>query len=257
MDESMGLHYGVWEPDTTTLKEAILNTNRGLIKLGNIQQGARVLDAGCGVGGSSIFLAKTLGCDVTGITLSAKQVATATRYASANGVADNAHFEVMDYTKTVFAPGTFDFVWAIESMQTATDKSQFFKEAARVLKPGGKIVIADCFKTRPYDINTEPQMLTMLNGWAMSDLLTMQEIEQLANAQGLRLAKNRDVSVEIKKSVRAILRAAVLGMFGTKLYNLYKKASYFSRIHYKTGLAQYNTYNRGLWSYNLIVLEKV
>ncbi len=256
MDESMGLHYGVWEPDTKTLADAILNTNRGLIALGEIKPEHKVLDAGCGVGGSSIFLAKTIGCDVTGITLSPKQVDTATAFAKRDGVANNVRFEARDYTKTGFPDNSFDFVWAIESMQTATDKSLFFKEAARVLKPGGRIVIADCFKTKPYDIITEPQMLTMLNGWAMSDLLTLAEIEKTAGDGGFILAKNRDVSKEIKKSVKAILRVSILGMFGTKIYNLYRKASYFSRIHYKTGLAQHNTYNRGLWGYNLLMLEK-
>lgn len=256
MDESMGLHYGVWEPDTQSLKEAILNTNRGLIALGNIAAHHQVLDAGCGVGGSAIFLAKTVGCSVKGITLSARQVATATQYAQRDGVSDQVAFEVKDYTKTGYADNSFDIVWAIESMQTASDKSLFYQEAARVLKHGGRIVIADCFKSRPYDVDTEPQMLTMLNGWAMSDLLTMQEIEEVASKHGFKLIQNRDVTTEIRKSVSAIRRAALLGMIGTKLYNLYRKATYFSRIHYKTGLAQYNTYHRGLWTYNLIVLEK-
>ena len=255
MDESMGLHYGVWEEDTTSLRDAIINTNKGLMELGKINEGARVLDAGCGVGGSAILLAKTLGCQVTGITLSAKQVGAATRYAVNNMVGDKTHFEVMDYTDTVFAADTFDFIWAIESMQTGPDKAKFFKEVKRILKPGGKLLIADCFKAFPYDVDQEPNMLTMLNGWAMSDLLTIDEISKLAEQEGLKLTQNRDVTREIQKSVKAILRAALLGMVGTKLYNLYKKASYFSRIHYKTGLAQYKTYMKGLWTYNLIVIE--
>lgn len=256
MDESMGLHYGIWEPGTRTLQEAILNTNRGLIDLGGIRSGEKVLDAGCGVGGSAIMLARSPGCYVTGITLSAKQVATATAFAERHGVADRVQFAVNDYTQTGYASGSYDYVWAIESMQTAPDRALFFKEAARVLKPRGKIVIADCFKARPYDINTEPQMITMLNGWAMSDLKTIVEIEQIAQPFGLALKHNRDVSGEIRKSVHAIYRAALLGMVGTKLYNLYRKATYFSRIHYKTGIAQYHTYNRSLWTYNLIVLQK-
>ncbi|MEZ4935052.1 MAG: class I SAM-dependent methyltransferase [Saprospiraceae bacterium] len=80
MEESMGLHYGVWDESVKTLSEAIVNTNAQLAAMGQISQADKVLDAGCGVGGSAIFLAKKYGCEVKGITLSERQVATATEF---------------------------------------------------------------------------------------------------------------------------------------------------------------------------------
>lgn len=256
LDASMGLHYGVWDPGIRTLKDAVINTNRELMLLGEIPEGASILDAGCGVGGSSIFLAKEKSCQARGITLSARQVATATKYAKQHGVRDLVQFEQKDYTNTGYEADSFDMVWAIESMQTAQDKSLFFKEIARVLKPGGRLLIADCFKSHPYNIQAEPHMLTMLNGWAISDILTLAELEDLAGTFGLRLCGRRNVSQEVKPSVNRIYWAALAGMIGTKAYNLVYNATYFSKIHYKTGLAQYKTYQKGLWDYELLALQK-
>lgn len=256
LDETMGLHYGIWSEGTKNIKEAIINTNRELMKLGNLQATDVVLDAGCGVGGSSIFMAKELGCKVTGITLSKRQVATATNYANQHGVSELVQFAQKDYTNTGFEAASFDVIWAIESMQTAQDKGLFLKEAQRILKPGGRIVIADCFKPRPYAIALEPDMLTMLNGWAISDILTVGELERMANRYSFQLEDQRVVTQEIKPSVRRIYWAAMAGMLGTKAYNLVYNATHFSKIHYKTGLAQYKTYKKGLWDYCLVVLEK-
>ena len=107
MEQSMGLHYGIWDASTKTLADAILNTNRQLANLGKITSSDVVLDAGCGVGGSSIFLAKNYGCHVTGITLSERQVRTATLFSEKNDIGHLANFEQMNYTQTRFPDHRF------------------------------------------------------------------------------------------------------------------------------------------------------
>lgn len=256
MDQSMGLHYGVWDKNTRSLAEAILNTNAQLAELGEIKPADLVLDAGCGVGGPAVFLAKKFGCNVTGITLSERQVKTATGFAEKNGVGHLARFEQMDYTKTRFPDQSFDVVWAIESMQTATDKSLFFKEMHRVLKPGGKLLIADVFKKGNWEIGETPVMQTMLNGWAMSDILSAPQLGDLIKKHNFGPARERDVTQEVAKSIRRYYWYALAGMVGTKWYNLFHNATYFSKIHYKTGLAQYRAWKQGLWEYRLISIEK-
>ncbi|HFA48866.1 MAG TPA: methyltransferase domain-containing protein [Bacteroidetes bacterium] len=252
MEDSMGLHYGVWGPTTKTLSEAILNTNSRLAEMGKISPSDKILDAGCGVGGSSIFLAKKYGCRVAGITLSERQVRTATSFSEKKGVAHLASFAKQDYTNTHFPDNHFDVAWAIESMQTATDKSLFFKEIKRVLKPGGRLLIADVFKKGDWKIAETPVMQTMLNGWAMSDILSIAQLEKTAEKHNFALAQNRDVSLEIIPSIKQYYRFAWLGMIGTKWYNLFHDATYFSKTHYKTGFAQYKGWKRGLWEYRLL-----
>lgn len=76
----------------------------------------RILDVGCGIGGTSRFLAKkykVTGATVTGITLSPQQVKRATELAERDSV-DNANFQVMDALKMTFPDNSFDVVWACE-----------------------------------------------------------------------------------------------------------------------------------------------
>src|SRR5882672_7377994 len=86
VNSRMSMHYGYWDESTTWLRQALTNMNRKLAAMANIQSHHHVLDAGCGVGGSSIFLAKEIGCEVTGITLSSEQVQKAKQNSEKYGV---------------------------------------------------------------------------------------------------------------------------------------------------------------------------
>lgn len=256
LNKSKGLHYGIWDKLTKTLQDSIINTNFLLMKFGEIKSSDSVLDCGCGIGGSAIFLSKKLGCKVTGVTLSAKQVATATKLAIENSVDNLVSFHQLNYLETGFANSSFDIIWAIESFGSSQNKRLFFEEMERILKPGGKILFADTFKPYSYDIRNEIDIQVMLNGWAISDILSIEELTILANEHNFEIPKINDVTKDIKKSVDRIYWASLIGMIGTKLYNLFKKASYFSRIHYTTGIAQKKAYENGKWGYYLVSVEK-
>eukprot|EP00981_Chlorochromonas_danica_P000610 scaffold139_cov260-Ochromonas_danica.AAC.7 len=103
----------------------------------------KVLDVGCGIGGTSRFLAKKFGSDaqVTGITLSSMQVQRGQQLAKQQGIS-NVEFKVMDALEMQYPSNTFDLVWACESGEHMPDKKKYVEEMVRVLKPGGKIVIA-------------------------------------------------------------------------------------------------------------------
>ena len=121
----MCMHYGYWDDTTSTLREALVNMNKRVAAFAQVQKGDYVLDAGCGVGGSSIFLAKTLNCITKGITLSEKQVNTCRDNAAKHNVTHQCTFEVQNYLATDFADNTFDIVWAIESVCYAFDKADW------------------------------------------------------------------------------------------------------------------------------------
>ena len=254
LKESMGLHYGIWDKSTKNLTDAILNTNYRLMTLGEVKPDDVGLDAGCGIGGSSIYISKHKGCTMQGITLSKKQSETATRLAQDNGLSNKLTFSQQDFTATNFNDNTFDFAWCIESIQTAPDKSLFFKEMNRIIKPGGRILIADIFKPQPYSIANDPDMQTMLNGWAMEDAISIPELHQLSEQFNFKVTELQSVNKEVKKSVDRIYFACIVGKVGTKLYNMIYNASYFSKIHYKTGLAQKKTFKQNKWGYYLAVV---
>jgi ubiquinone/menaquinone biosynthesis C-methylase UbiE len=166
------------------------------------------------------------------------------------------NFRVEDFTETSFENESFDAVIAIESMSSAPDKKLFLNEMRRILKPKGNILIADLFKSYAFAIDEFPVMNTMLNGWAIADLLTMNESQQIFADSGFHIVLDRDVTREIEPTVRKTYYACMLGALPTWLYQLTHNASYYSKNHYKTGIAQYKAYKKSLWNYHLLCLEK-
>ena len=101
-----------------------------------------VLDVGCGIGGTSRYLAKAYpDARVTGITLSPNQVQRATELAKERSL-DNVEFKVMNALEMDYPDDSFDLVWACESGEHMPDKKAYVEEMTRVLKPGGTLVIA-------------------------------------------------------------------------------------------------------------------
>lgn len=100
-----------------------------------------IVDVGCGIGGSSRYLAKKFGATSQGITLSPKQAQRAQALAAAEGLADKAFFQVADALEQPFEDGQFDLVWSMESGEHMPDKNKFVTELARVAAPGATIII--------------------------------------------------------------------------------------------------------------------
>ena len=140
------VHHGLWRPGSEDIskeraQEVLIEE---LYEHAQIPAGAKVLDVGCGVGGTSRWLAAR-GHNVTGISLSPKQIEMAQAAMKKDGV--NVRFQVMDGEKIDFPGenGTFDAVWISEALSHFPHKNLFFAHAMRMLKPGGKIVIVDWF----------------------------------------------------------------------------------------------------------------
>ena len=108
--------------------------------LEKLPKGSRVLDVGCGIGGSARILAKYYGYNVTGITISFAQVKRA-RELTPFGL--NCSFQVMDALDLKFEDGSFDAIWSVEAGVHMNDKSKFADEMLRTLRPGGYLALAD------------------------------------------------------------------------------------------------------------------
>ncbi len=101
-----------------------------------------IIDVGCGIGGSTLYLAEKFGAKATGITLSAVQASRATERAIAANLEDKVQFEVANALDMPFADNSFDLVWSLESGEHMPDKTKFLQECYRVLQPGGKLILA-------------------------------------------------------------------------------------------------------------------
>ena len=105
-----------------------------------LPKGSRILDVGCGIGGSSRILSKYYGFNVTGITISPAQVRRARELTP---VELNCNFQVMDALDLKFEDGSFDAVWSVEAGAHMNDKTKFADEMLRILRPGGYLAFAD------------------------------------------------------------------------------------------------------------------
>ncbi|GAB2264945.1 Tocopherol O-methyltransferase, chloroplastic [Dionaea muscipula] len=101
----------------------------------------RIVDVGCGIGGSSRYLANKYGARCQGITLSPVQAQRAQALVAAQGLADRVEFQVADALAQPFPDGQFDLVWSMESGEHMPDKRKFVSELARVAAPGATIII--------------------------------------------------------------------------------------------------------------------
>jgi tocopherol O-methyltransferase len=134
------LHHGYWNGGETVARAQIQLMEQLAARAG-IGRGAGVLDIGCGVGGSALWLAEKFGCRVTGMTISPVQAGMAARKAKARGLGDRVRFEVRDANRWNPQAESFDVVWIVESSEHFPNKRHFFECCAAALKPGGTLAV--------------------------------------------------------------------------------------------------------------------
>lgn len=117
-----------------------------LARRASLDPGSRVLDVGCGLGGSARYLAAEHQCRVTGIDLTQEYVEVANALAEMVGLSDRAAFKRASALEMPFDDGSFDVVWTQHVQMNIADKRAFYREIARVTRPDGLLVFHDIFE---------------------------------------------------------------------------------------------------------------
>lgn len=143
------VHWGYWENPRAALQtpdefhraaEALLE--RILLHVA-IREGTNLLDVGCGLGGTINYLDnRHRGCTFIGLNIDENQLAIA-REKVIGGDRNRVHFTRADACALPFRDDCFEVVLSVESIFHFPDRLRFFRESARVLKPGGMLVISD------------------------------------------------------------------------------------------------------------------
>lgn len=142
------LHYGVFDAGNEPLPVATNALTQRMIDAANLSAGLDVLDVGCGSGAPACRLATEYDVSVLGISTSAVSVQSATNRAVESGLAEQARFEVRDGTDTGLPDLSFDRVWVLEASHLMRHKDRLLADAARVLRPGGLLVLCDIIRRR-------------------------------------------------------------------------------------------------------------
>jgi tocopherol O-methyltransferase len=140
------MHHGYYGPDGNyklDRRQAQIDLIEELLKWSGdltLHPPQNILDVGCGIGGSSLYLAQKFGARVTGITLSPVQADRAKQRAKGAGLESTTAFQVANALDMPFDDNSFDLLWSLESGEHMPDKAKFLQECYRVLKPGGKMI---------------------------------------------------------------------------------------------------------------------
>ncbi|MEV0376039.1 methyltransferase domain-containing protein, partial [Streptomyces sp. NPDC050636] len=157
-------HYGIGDYDPSVLEGAQETRDERIIEelhrlesaqadvlldhLGLVAPDQRLLDAGCGRGGTSIMANARFGCQVDGVSISQSQVDFANDQARKRGVDDKVRYHFRNMLDTDFPTGAFQGIWNNESTMYV-DLNKLFAEHARQLAYGGRYVtITGCGAAR-------------------------------------------------------------------------------------------------------------
>ena len=111
----------------------------------NLQPGQKILDIGCGIGGSAFYMAQHYGVDVFGIDLSTNMIDLAKEYWKTRhpAIKHRVRFHVEDATTMSYPDNFYDVVYSRDTILHIQDKLELFKLFEKTLKPGGQLVISD------------------------------------------------------------------------------------------------------------------
>jgi cyclopropane fatty-acyl-phospholipid synthase-like methyltransferase len=254
--ESNALHYGFWEKDTKNIKEALLSENRFLSEIAGIKSTDKVLDAGCGIGGSALWIAKNVGATVTGVTLSKRQLEEAKELAIKNNLEERVDFHIGDYLHADFADNSFDIVWAIESVCHAERKIEFLREAYRLLRKGGRLVVADGFLLRK-PLDSEGGLYNkFLVGLALPNLAGVADFQEDMKEVGFVSPQFFDKTDAVKKSARMLYERCLVAYPFAKIANALGLIPDIVFRNGPAGIAQYKMVKSGLAGYGIFLGKK-
>jgi MPBQ/MSBQ methyltransferase len=192
-------HYGT-PPTQRDFRAAKENFVHELVRWSGFDRlpaGSRVLDVGCGIGGSARILARDYGFEVLGISISPAQIARA-RELTPHSLA-GCRFAVMDALAMDLPDGSpdqgFDAVWSVEASPHMPDKQRFVDEMLRVLRPGGLLAVADWNRRDSSDGPMSPReqwvMRQLLDQWAHPEFASIlslkRDLERSPWARGLEV----------------------------------------------------------------------
>lgn len=257
---TLAMRRAVWADGVESLPQAVDYVN-GLVAAearsraaANEESELRVLDIGCGVGGSLFFLAGTVGAPLrgVGVTISPRQAGIAQRQARRRGLSAKCSFIAADFAGVSGLP-LFDLAFAIESFVHFTTPAAFFASAARSLAPGGRLIVIDDFLSGDRRSRKEDQLVDAFRqGWLLPSLCTVRRAVRSAAECGLRLVEERNLSA----CLSLLPLNACLGWWGVRVTRAIPVSwPYWSSSVGSLALA--SCQRAGLVEYRFIMFEKM
>jgi tocopherol O-methyltransferase len=210
------MHHGYYIPaNRTDHKQAQVDLIDEVLKWAGVDKATRIVDVGCGIGGSSRHIARKFGCSAEGITLSPYQAGRGNELAVEQGLSGTCKFQVADALDMPFPDNSFDLVWSLESGEHMPDKQQFVNELFRVAQPGGRIIIVtwchrDLKENETELTPSELRLLRRINrAYYLPQWCSVQDYVDLLTEKGAVDIKREDWSYIIAPFWKAVIRSSL------------------------------------------------
>ena len=200
------IHHGYWDTGDAgggTPEEAQERLIGLLAGKSELARFGRVLDVGCGIGGSSRWLAEKLGCQVLGLTISHVQAVLASRAGTSparrtKSATGNAAFIQADAARLPVGEASFDAVWIVECAEHLDDKRGLMHSLAAALRPGGVLAMCGWFRGEmlPPD-HTENELAPLLDGMLLPSLATISNTLEWIEEGGLSISHKLDITERV------------------------------------------------------------
>ncbi|NQV00666.1 MAG: methyltransferase domain-containing protein [Parcubacteria group bacterium] len=221
----------------------------------NLQQNQRVLDAGCGQGVVSTYLAKKYGAEIFGITLVPFEVKKAKKLARKFRIENKTDYQIMDYSIMTFHNNYFDAIYTTETLSHSPNILKTLKEFYRVLKPNGKIALFE-YTVAPDEkfSEWEKKMLNLvIDGSAMMGLKDFRhdQFTEIVQNAGFENVKEQNITENIRPSFYRLYKLSVLPYKFIKFFGLQR---FF--INTTAGYEYYKMNEKGLFRYCIFTANK-
>lgn len=197
-------HHGYWQSGRETPGEAIRMLVQKILEAAGVRPGGKVVDVGCGSGGIAWFFAEKAKVEVVGYTVSREEARTAGKH-GARAVGTAPRFIHGDWLDNQLADGSADAVLMIESFSHMADRQAVLVEIARVLKPGGRLVMADWVaSTNPKRWQVKGLLQPICRGGRLTGLNTFEGNRKMFEVASLLLLEHADLTASVSKTWRVI-----------------------------------------------------
>jgi ubiquinone/menaquinone biosynthesis C-methylase UbiE len=196
--EGVGTTFQAGRIKVSPAEDSATASNLYLAAAARILPGHRVLDAGCGVCGPSIDIARNIErVSIAAITISLEQATTAHELVRNADLQHRIQVLVGDFHRLPFAPSLFDVVYFFESSGYSYDPSLLFSEVRRVLRAGGRVYIKDVFHREGPLSEEERSDLGEFDRTFASRTASMETVACALAINGFTQIQSRDLSALI------------------------------------------------------------
>ena len=262
-EHTRNIHQPLWAEGISSVEQAVSYSNRLVLKQLNklgqnrSDQELQVLDLGCGVGSSVLYLAEHFAqpAQFTGISISSVQIEYAQRFGEEHIRGQRCRFLTGDFLDLPTLP-PIDLAFAIEAFLHATDAQRFFAQVAQKLKPGGKLILIDDFLTPRGEQGKLSQkqvawLADFRSGWLAGSLVSEQRAVALAAQNGLAFRESQNLTPYMKLGRP---RDQLIGLLRFFAAPYMRRSTYWRALN--GGYAKQQCLKTGLVEYRQLIWQK-